>query len=241
MKRRAFIFGGMAAILASRRAPALCIAMRNGMTRPSAPTPPLPYDAEVEYLESTGTQYIDLGVVARGGLIISCRFKRSDTESSTAKLVYGGYSATSSIVGFGGVNTSGSFTWNPNALSASSNVVADTSWHTSELSTVVGNKYIKIDGTITATSSSSGSNTGSRTMYMFARNRNSATANVDFTDCSISSLSITDAESNVAIIDLFSVRFTNELGQSEGAMYDRVSGALFRNAGTGAFTIGPDK
>lgn len=37
------------------------------------------------------------------------------------------------------------------------------------------------------------------------------------------------------------VRFTNELGQSEGAMYDRVSGQLFRNQGTGAFNYGNDK
>lgn len=40
---------------------------------------------------------------------------------------------------------------------------------------------------------------------------------------------------------MIAVRFTNEQGVSEGAMYDRVSGQLFRNAGTGAFTIGPDK
>ncbi len=26
------------------------------------PVPPLPYDAEVEYLEGTGTQYIDTGL-----------------------------------------------------------------------------------------------------------------------------------------------------------------------------------
>ena len=41
--------------------------------------------------------------------------------------------------------------------------------------------------------------------------------------------------------DFIAVRFTNESGVSEGAMYDRVSGELFRNAGTGAFIIGPDK
>ena len=41
--------------------------------------------------------------------------------------------------------------------------------------------------------------------------------------------------------DYIPVRFTNENGVSEGAMYDRVSGELFRNAGTGAFIIGPDK
>ena len=41
--------------------------------------------------------------------------------------------------------------------------------------------------------------------------------------------------------DFIPVRFTNENGVSEGAMYDRVSGQLFGNAGTGAFIIGPDK
>jgi hypothetical protein len=37
------------------------------------------------------------------------------------------------------------------------------------------------------------------------------------------------------MMDLIPVRFTNELGVSEGAMYDKVSGQLFRNQGTGSF------
>ena len=41
--------------------------------------------------------------------------------------------------------------------------------------------------------------------------------------------------------DFIPVRFTNERGETEGAMYDRVSSQLFRNSGTGAFIIGPDK
>ena len=41
--------------------------------------------------------------------------------------------------------------------------------------------------------------------------------------------------------DFIPVRFTNERGETEGAMYDRVSGQLYRNSGTGAFIIGPDK
>ena len=40
--------------------------------------------------------------------------------------------------------------------------------------------------------------------------------------------------------DLIPVRFTNEDGLDEGAMYDRVSKTLFRNSGTGPFVIGPD-
>lgn len=44
-----------------------------------------------------------------------------------------------------------------------------------------------------------------------------------------------------ALIDLIPVRFMNETGQQEGAMYDKVSKQLFRNKGTGSFIIGPDK
>lgn len=42
------------------------------------------------------------------------------------------------------------------------------------------------------------------------------------------------------LVDFIPVRFTNEQGQSEGAMYDRVTRRLFRNQGTGAFQWGPD-
>ena len=46
---------------------------------------------------------------------------------------------------------------------------------------------------------------------------------------------------NAIIGSFIPVRFTNEDGESEGAMYDKVSCQLYRNAGTGAFVIGPDK
>ena len=46
---------------------------------------------------------------------------------------------------------------------------------------------------------------------------------------------------NAILGSFIPVRFTNEDGESEGAMYDKVSGQLYRNAGTGAFIIGPDK
>lgn len=47
-------------------------------------------------------------------------------------------------------------------------------------------------------------------------------------------------KSGKLIINLIPVRFTNELGQTEGAMFDKVTGKLFRNQGTGSFVIGPD-
>jgi len=45
----------------------------------------------------------------------------------------------------------------------------------------------------------------------------------------------------ILLRDFLPVKFSNEQGVSEGAMYDCVSGQLFRNAGTGAFVVGPDK
>ena len=47
-------------------------------------------------------------------------------------------------------------------------------------------------------------------------------------------------EGGVLVRDFIPVRFTNEQGVSEGAMYDRVSGQLFRNSGTGVFIVGTD-
>lgn len=52
--------------------------------------------------------------------------------------------------------------------------------------------------------------------------------------------SLSIERSGEKVLDMIPVRFTNELGQSEGAMYDRVSRKLFRNQGTGSFATGPD-
>lgn len=46
--------------------------------------------------------------------------------------------------------------------------------------------------------------------------------------------------SGTMLFDIIPVRFTNELGEPEGAMYDKVSGQLFRNAGTDKFLVGAD-
>lgn len=54
------------------------------------------------------------------------------------------------------------------------------------------------------------------------------------------SFSVYDSN-NVKLRDFIPVRFTNELGEVEGAMYDKVSKQLFRNQGTGKFIVGADK
>lgn len=44
--------------------------------------PALPYDAEVEYLESTGTQYVDTGVLANGEFEFDYRFYLSSVSGN---------------------------------------------------------------------------------------------------------------------------------------------------------------
>ena len=44
----------------------------------------------------------------------------------------------------------------------------------------------------------------------------------------------------ILVRDYIPVRITNEDGAKEGAMYDKVSGEIFRNSGSGSFIIGPD-
>lgn len=88
MKRRAFIGGGIAAILASRRAPSFCLALRNGMMRPSAPpTPPLPY-AEVEYIERDyGVPWLVDGTSGNGGFDLIRYFDSSDSQATSTKTI----------------------------------------------------------------------------------------------------------------------------------------------------------
>ena len=50
----------------------------------------LPYDAEVEYLESTGTQYIDTGVVGRFDTVVE--LDNEMTREQTTRGVFGSYS-----------------------------------------------------------------------------------------------------------------------------------------------------
>lgn len=52
---------------------------------PSAPTPPLPYDAEVEWIESTGTQWIDTIIVADQDVLLECTGRWTDISTTVVR------------------------------------------------------------------------------------------------------------------------------------------------------------
>ena len=104
-----------------------------------------------------------------------------------------------------------------------------------------GNGNFSVDGNLVF--SSSQSFTGVTNCTLFARNSAATTSSLQISDYlqgKIYWLKIKKA--GILVRNMIPVRFTNELGQSEGAMYDRVSGELepFRNQGTGAFLWGSD-
>ena len=213
----------------------MLLGVRQFFERRGAPTPPLPYDAEVEYIQSGGSQWIDTLVTLTGDSKIEVDFIGLGMGN---KAVFGADNGQTFQQGEIAI-----FWLHPylEAISPSSNsssaIIQPRPSYATNTRYVVS--YDKTNLVVNGSSQTSGwyaDYVGTRTLFIFATNRGSA---VVPSDMQLFSFKIYTGSTLVR--DMVPVRFTNELGQPEGAMYDRVSGQLFRNAGTGAFTIGPDK
>ncbi|MBQ5795022.1 MAG: hypothetical protein IIW14_03410 [Kiritimatiellae bacterium] len=209
----------------------MLINMRNAMMAGKR----LPYDAEVEYLESTGTQWIDTSIVPT--LYTKSEVVAKFTTVSGPQICGAYWSGVNNAFDICGVANN---SWFLRALTSGSpnpsGWTADTNTHTfvSDAQT----NTMSVDGvSVTRSAISIGTPVS---IYLFARHERSTGVAVTY-PCQVKIYSVRFYDSNVLVRDFIPVRFTNELGQSEGAMYDRVSGTLFRNRGTGAFVIGPDK
>ena len=206
----------------------MLLGARQFFERRGAPTPPLPYDAEVEYLEGTGTQWIDTGISGRNGILTRVVGSLTDVDSvnrffrayySNRLQFSSGVSAASNNY-FVILNMSGS---------GNTSVQKDTDWHEFVIQSVSGDCWAKIDG-VTVLSGSTIVEAGVGIIHLFQA---SSTA---YSRCKISAFSVRDTSTNELIIDLIPVR-----KNGVGYMYDRVSGQLLGNAGTGDFVLGPDK
>lgn len=185
--------------------------------------PAVPYDAEVEYLESTGTQYIDTGVTVSNevGIEIDCSDIQLNTWIAGGRIGYmngaiGFYRLSGGALRscFGNEQYEGAFgtarytiTLRDAAYSADGGIV-----HRFSEQTFANNARIYIFN-LCIDESGNLSNIGMRgRMY----------------GCRV-------YVGDDVIRDFIPVR-----AGTEGAMYDRVSGQLFRNSGTGVFGFGTD-
>ena len=194
---------------------------------------PLPYDAEVEYLESTGTQWIDTKVTMTNDLFDSA-------ETTITVLPTGQAIGTHNFFG-DGTSWHEGYTFgyiNDYALQASNgfnSTQGPIKFSTTLPKTLTVNKDgFAIDSEVASFHSDPAAKTTSGTLLLFGCRRNG----VFFTVTPFSGrIYLAKMVSNrVSIFDFIPVR-----DGDVGYMYDRVSGELFGNSGTGAFIIGPDK
>ena len=180
----------------------------------------LPYDAEVEYLESTMTQWVDTGYVlsASDRIVVQAYFQTDDN--------YGGR------VLLGVVNpklwiTTGLCRFNDENSASINKLRKLGAWN----SISIDKDYCTCNGTAVHMSKGTFLD-NSLSLWLFRAN--TASEAWGKTNGRIASCKI--YRSSVLVRDFIPVRVG-----TVGYMYDRVSGELFGNAGTGDFVIGPDK
>ena len=221
----------------------MLLGARQFFERRGSPTPPLPYDAEVQYLQSTGTQYILTGVRPQVGDVLSV----DTTVQYSADVVpntwlTGWYMDLYNSSLIGTYQNQIYFTYNTDRNIAKTNVGLYDKHRIRYnfpdgilIDDIVLSSSVAANTPLTAIPTSSTYNG----LCIFNRFNSYGSPNSTIIKAKVFSFQIIINGS--VSFDGIPVRFTNEQDVSEGAMYDRVSGELFRNAGTGAFTIGPDK
>lgn len=220
----------------------MLINMRNAMMAGKR----LPYDAEVEYLESTGTQWIDTGVYVTADCLFD--FAVAKTRSRYNCVFFGvrnsGNVSSNNLQCFLNSNDTISNTEYPR-IKLYTTSTEDTSCWNSGVVPVINQMYAFTGAYCVPTMQ-----TSTQTMPLFAF-KNVNTFNTANCACRIGHWKV--YTQSAVFRDMIPVRFTNELGQSEGAMYDRANptvgmdpdgsartDGLYRNRGAGAFSYGND-
>lgn len=190
----------------------------------------LPYDAEVEFLESTGTQYINTGIVCN--IDYTIEIEALVTSYKQEGLLGSRQSSSSKqhCLIFPSDKNQLRYSCRDTSNLAAYMLFVDFSlntWH----NVIIKYNNLYLDG-VAYTYSKATRFTIPHVYYLFAVNTNGRATN--FGTKYIRKLKISDTNNKV-LIDMIPVRKGNV-----GYMFDRVSGKLFGNNGTGAFVIGPD-
>lgn len=190
--------------------------------------PSLPYDTEIEYLQSSGTQYIDTGISLTTDF--KCEIKAElITHTNTFETLLG--SLDNGVYGTAlGFLKSGGYPYIEFGVRNTSVTVSPLSLRVYKSSLKNGVLTMNADGTSTTTSHSGG--LPNKSLYLFCRHNGNSASN--FVSAKVYYCKIWNGGN--LVFDAIPVR----VGQV-GQLYDRISGQLFGNAGSGSFTLGNDK
>ena len=190
----------------------------------------LPYDAEIEYLESTGAQYVNL-------------ISGINSENDEIVITFIATSIGSKFPGIFGARVSAN---DRNAsVIAPQSIIVDvnnsnySSYRLVYNSTYIGivtecklslsERYIKINGIVKVSSSATTDRFTTNSAYLFGVNGLDNRLPIRF-------VSLDWKRKGQPYMQLIPVR-----KGTQGYVYDNVSGQLFGNAGTGQFILGHDK
>lgn len=193
----------------------------------------LPYDAEIEYIQGDGSAYIDTGVKATSNIRYECSFTITAVPSTNFP-IFGGrvglnnkssafyyyYSGTYRFSWRYGNSYAEGYTLNKNTgdFYATNRATA---------------RIMVVDNTASITCNTS-TFTTDYTVYIFAMNNGGSISNNSSTSVlRIKWMKIYDGSTLVR--DFIPVK-----KNSIGYLYDKVSGELFGNSGTGSFILGND-
>lgn len=179
----------------------------------------LPYDSEVEYIESTGTQWIDTGIGYYADFECTLKLRRNVSNKALGNARESCLQRRSAEQPYWDFCVNGTHWYS---------TIPIIEWHTVSW---IGGK-VSCDGEILRAGYNKPFSAGS--MLLFNVPGYGGFQNM------IAGCILYDINGNV-VRDFCPVRFINEAGEVEGAFYDRVSCAIFRNRGSGEFLIGPDR
>lgn len=191
-------------------------------------TPVLPYDAEVEYLQSTGTQYINTGITIGTNTVVELKGQFT-TQDSTYQTLVGSATSTDFGVMIGLQSGTGKLYIQVGKNNYALTDGSQTGLHTFIASVANSTQSLSVDGT--SSSAAIVTPVSNMNMYLFARNKSTVS---NFAKAKIYYCKIWNG--GTLVRDFIPVR----VGQV-GKMYDKVSGTFFSNIGSGSFTLGNDK
>ena len=188
---------------------------------------PLEY-TRVEYLESTGTQYIDTGVNADSDLGFDVSYKWDTFNTANSRFLGVIKQDGTTYLRHHSSDSSSSFAYFVSTEKTDIQTVATTGFHTFKYDSV--SKNFNYDGTEIAATTPTTFNVGLN-FWLFGRNGNIESLK-SYASVKIHSAKLYDKSTLVR--DFIPV--LDNVGRP--AMYDKVSKQLFYNAGTGEFNYG---